>query len=116
MGVSMLSINPIKYGRLCAEIIPKIIESDEEFDRLTEKLEAIAFQKERTSEEEALVGLLLKLIQDYDDSRHELPQLAPHKLIQYLMEQIWLNMVTGANYPNYSDVHRESRIFTNAGF
>jgi HTH-type transcriptional regulator / antitoxin HigA len=87
MGVSMLNINPAKYGRLCAKVIPKIIESDEEFDHLTEKLESIAFQKERTSEEEALSELLLKLIQDYDNSRHELPQLAPHKLIQYLMEQ-----------------------------
>jgi HTH-type transcriptional regulator / antitoxin HigA len=93
MGVSIVNINPAKYGRLCAEVVPKVIESDDEFDRLSEKLEYLTFQKERTVEEEALAELLLKLIQDYDDSRHELPDLPPHKLIQYLMEQRNLHQI-----------------------
>ena len=36
MGLSTL--NPAKYGKLCADVIPKLIESDEEFDRLVAKM------------------------------------------------------------------------------
>jgi HTH-type transcriptional regulator/antitoxin HigA len=85
MGVTTL--NPAKYGRLCADALPKVIESDEEFDRLVEKMEALDRKKARTPEEEALSALLMKLIQDYDDLHYPLPPSPPHKLIQYLMDQ-----------------------------
>ena len=85
MGLSTL--NPAKYGRLCADAIPKVIESDEEFDRLVEKMEALDRKTNPTPEEEALSALLLKLIQDYDDRHYPLPAVAPHRLIQYLMKQ-----------------------------
>src|SRR5215471_18774817 len=80
-------INSGKYGRLCADVIPKIIASDEEFDRMAEKLEALTFKKKPTPEEEALGALLAKLVQDYDDTHYPLPALPPHKMIQYLMRQ-----------------------------
>jgi len=51
MGVSTL--NPIEYGRLCGEIVPKAIETDEEFDRLVAEMEAIDFKENPTPEEEA---------------------------------------------------------------
>ena len=85
MGIT--TINPTKYGRLCADVIPKIIETDEEFDRLVEKMEALDRRENLTPEEEALSGLLMKLIQDYDDRIHPLPDTPPRELILYLMEQ-----------------------------
>ena len=85
MGVTTL--NPAKYGRLCADALPKVIESDEEFDRLVKKMEALDRKKTRTPEEEALSALLMKLIQDYDDLHYPLPPSPPHKLIRYLMDQ-----------------------------
>jgi HTH-type transcriptional regulator/antitoxin HigA len=85
MGPSTL--NPSKYGKLCADVIPKIIESDEEFDRLVAKMEALDRKAKPTREEVALSALLLKLITDYDDQHYALPPQPPHKMIQYLMEQ-----------------------------
>jgi len=85
MGVSTL--NPAKYGRLCADIVPKIIENDREFDRLVAKMEALDRKENPTPEEEALSALLSKLIQDYDDRHHELPELPPHRMIRFLMDQ-----------------------------
>jgi HTH-type transcriptional regulator / antitoxin HigA len=85
MGVSTL--NPAKYGRLCADIVPKVIENDREFDRLVAKMEALDRKENPTPEEEALSALLAKLIQDYDDRHHQLPELPPHKMIQFLMAQ-----------------------------
>jgi HTH-type transcriptional regulator / antitoxin HigA len=85
MGVTTL--NPAKYGRLCADVIPKVIESDEEFDRLVAKMEALDRKEKPTPEEEALSALLAKLIRDYDDLHYPLPELEPHKMVQFLMEQ-----------------------------
>ena len=39
-----------------------------------------------TAEEQALEALLARLIQDYDD-RVELPDVPPHEMLQYLIEQ-----------------------------
>ena len=85
MGVSTL--NPIEYGRLCSKILPKVIETDEEFDRLVAQMEAIDFKKHPTPEEEALSATLAVLIQDYDDKHYPLPPIAPDHMIRYLMEQ-----------------------------
>ena len=85
MGVSTL--NPIEYGRLCGEIVPKAIETDEEFDRLVAEMEAIDFKENPTPEEEALSATLAVLIQDYDDKHYPLPKTTPDQMIRYLMER-----------------------------
>jgi HTH-type transcriptional regulator/antitoxin HigA len=85
MGISTL--DPAEYGRLCGRIVPKAIESDEEFDRLVAQMEALDFKENRTPEEEALSATLAVLIQDYDDRQHWLPKTTPNRMIRYLMEQ-----------------------------
>jgi len=85
-NTSVTPINPTRYGKLCAEVIPKIIETDHEFDRLVEKMEALDRKKNPTPEEEALSGLLMKLIQDYDDTHYPIPDRTPHEIIRHLME------------------------------
>jgi HTH-type transcriptional regulator/antitoxin HigA len=85
--MGLTTINSKKYGRLCADVVPKVIESDEEFDRLVEKMEALDLKKNPAPEEQALSALLARLIQDYDDRYHGLPALPPHKMIAFLMDQ-----------------------------
>jgi hypothetical protein len=67
-------------------MLPKLIESDEELDRLVTKMEALDRKATPTPEEEALSSLLLKLIKDYDDLYYPLPASPPHKIIRFLME------------------------------
>ena len=74
-------------GRLCADVVPKVIESDKEFDRLVGKMEALDLKKNPTPEEQALSALLARLIQDYDDRYHALPALPPNKMIAFFMDQ-----------------------------
>jgi HTH-type transcriptional regulator/antitoxin HigA len=83
MGVTTL--NPAKYGRLCATVLPKVIETDEEFDRLVGVMESLDRKPDAKPEEAALRDLLEKLIEDYDD-QFELPEVPPHKMIAFLME------------------------------
>jgi HTH-type transcriptional regulator / antitoxin HigA len=83
MGVT--AIDNRKYGRLCAVAVPKVIETDEEFDRMVAKMEELDFKKSRTPEEETLLALLEHLVGNYDD-RVELPKVAPYKIVLHLME------------------------------
>ena len=85
--MALTALNPAKYGRLCATVVPKVIESDEEFDRLVEQMEALDRKENPTPEEDALSALLMKLIQDYDDLHYPLPDVPPHKMIAFLMDQ-----------------------------
>jgi len=85
--MGLRAINPIRYGELCAEAVPKVIGDDREFDRMTKKLEDLAFRDKPTAEEAALADLLAALTQAYDDRHHRLPQLPPHKMISFLMNQ-----------------------------
>ena len=79
-------LDATRYGNLCAKTLPKLIESDVEFDRMTEHLERLTFQQDASPEEKALSQLLTKLIQDYDDAHYPLPDVAPHRMVQFLME------------------------------
>ncbi len=87
MGLTTASINPARYGRLCARVLPKIIKTRKEFDRMVEQMEALDRKKDRSPEDDALAELLVRLIQDYDDATCPDPDLPPHKVIQFLMEQ-----------------------------
>lgn len=84
MGVIL---DPIKYGRLCAEVVPTVIKNNKQFDRLVKKFEALDRKEHATREEEALAELLAKLIQAYDDEHYPAPDIPPHEMVRYLMEQ-----------------------------
>jgi HTH-type transcriptional regulator/antitoxin HigA len=80
-------IDPARYGKLCAKVVPKLIESDEEFDRLVGVMETLDFKANTTPEEKTVSALLAKLIQDYDDRYHALPEAPPSETIVFLMNQ-----------------------------
>ena len=85
MGVKAL--DPVRYGELCADVLPKVIRNDREFDRMVEKLEELTFKKDATREEKELADLLEKLVLAYDDEHYPIPPSPPHLMVQFLMEQ-----------------------------
>jgi HTH-type transcriptional regulator/antitoxin HigA len=89
MGITAtVSINREKYGKLLAKTLPKIIETDEEFDRMAALLEELTIpERELTPEEDALASLVEKLVVDYDDRYYAIPDAKPHEMAKYLMEQ-----------------------------
>jgi HTH-type transcriptional regulator / antitoxin HigA len=87
VNVGLGPIDPARYGKLCATIVPKLIESDDEFDRLVEAMETIDFKANPTSEEKTVSALLARLIQDYDDQHHALPEAPPSEMVVFLMNQ-----------------------------
>jgi len=90
MGGKMIAaIGTPKYGALLARARPKVIRTDEEFDRtvaMLEKLDRRAESSEILSaEERELQALLACLIRDYDE-RIELPEASGLEVLRYLME------------------------------
>ena len=72
------------------QIIPKIVETEAEYEEylaVTENL--IAKKDSRTQEETTLFRLLVKLIEDYEEQVYSLNDwgnLAPHEILQHLLE------------------------------
>src|SRR5712671_952641 len=86
-GANGVGLDAGRYGKLCAECLPKVIEGDEEFDRMVEHLERLTFKKDASAEENALASLLEKLVVDYDDKHYPMPEVEPHRMVRFLMEQ-----------------------------
>ena len=87
-----LTLNKKNYLKLLntIQIIPKIIETEAEYNEylaVTENL--IAKKDSRTPEETALFRLLVKLIEDYEQQAYSLDDwsdLAPYEILQHLLE------------------------------
>ncbi|MFN7923737.1 MAG: hypothetical protein U0Q16_26785 [Bryobacteraceae bacterium] len=84
-----------KYGRLLAKHAPAVIRSDEEHDRLADLLMKLALSDHRTPEDDRLVELLERLLDDYDERRMSgrLEMLTPLALLEHLMEEGGLRQV-----------------------
>ena len=79
-----------KYGRLLGKLRPRMIQSNDEFDRLAEGLQALdALEEERELdlEERELQALLAHLCTEYEDRTVEPPASTPLEVLAFLMEQ-----------------------------
>lgn len=60
------------YGRLLAEVQPKVITNEEENERYLNIAEQLMACKNRTPEQNALLKLLVTLIEDFEDEHYKL--------------------------------------------
>ena len=85
-----------RYGRLLGKYRPRMIQSDEEFDRMAAELEALDATQERRKldlEERELQALLAHLCTEYEDRMVEPPGSTPLEVVRFLMEQNGLRPV-----------------------
>ena len=87
-----ITINRSNYIDLLNEvqIVPKVIETEVEYDRFLAVIEGLlAKRQNRSPEETALFVLLVKLVEDYEREHYSLAdwsQVDPHKFLQHMME------------------------------
>jgi HTH-type transcriptional regulator / antitoxin HigA len=74
------------YRNLLAEVVPVVIETEEEYDRILKLVEELTFKKNRTTEEKALHKLLVILIEAYETEHYPMEQSVPHEILQHIME------------------------------
>ena len=81
-----LTFDGATYSKLLAEIAPRAIETQEEYDRLLAVAERLTFAKNLTPEERALYKLLVTLIEVYETENYPMDKSEPHEILQHIME------------------------------
>ena len=77
-----------KYARVLAKVLPRVIASDEEHGRMLAEVEKLMDKNGcRSPEEDTALDLMVRLIKDYEEEHHPLPDPSPHEMLVYLMEQ-----------------------------
>lgn len=82
----ILTFDGATYSKLLAEIAPRAIETEEEYDRLLAVAERLTFAKNLTPEERALYKLLVTLIEVYERENYPMDKSEPHEILQHIME------------------------------
>src|ERR1039458_47823 len=83
-----LVIDNKKYARVLAKVLPRVIATDEEHERMLGEVEKLMDKSEhRTAEEDTALDLMVRLIKDYEEEHDPLPDPSPHEMLVYLMEQ-----------------------------
>jgi HTH-type transcriptional regulator/antitoxin HigA len=82
----ILTFDGATYSKLLAEIAPRAIETQEEYDRLLAVAERLTFAKNLTPEERALYKLLVTLIEVYERENYPIDKSEPHEILQHIME------------------------------
>lgn len=84
-GKMMLTFDRATYSSLLAEVAPKVIETEDEYDRLLVIAERLTFAKNSTPEERILYKLLVTLIEVYEAENYPI-ESEPHEILQHIME------------------------------
>ena len=83
-----LAIDDRKYARVLAKVLPRIISTAEEHQRMLGEVEKLMDKGDRrVPEDDAALELMVRLIQDYEEKHHPLPEPSPREMLIYLMEQ-----------------------------
>jgi HTH-type transcriptional regulator/antitoxin HigA len=88
------SLDPGRYRRLVAEVSPAIIETAEENERVLAIVEKLMARGEnRSPEEDAILNLLVHLVQQFEEKVYPMRDAAPAEMIAFLLEQRGLKPV-----------------------
>ena len=85
-GKMTLTFNSDIYSQLLSQHQPRIIKTEEENEKFLETVEELLSRSHLTPEEDALLELLLKLIEDFEDKHYQLNVSTPRSRLLHLME------------------------------
>lgn len=80
------TIDKDTYASLLVEFQPKIITTEEENEKVLAVVEKLMAVKNRTPEQNALLDLLVTLIEKFEDEHYQLNASTPHSILLHLME------------------------------
>src|SRR6267142_4017425 len=87
MRKAVRRIDPRRYRRLLSQTMPVIIETEEENERMLGVIEKLMDKGENLSpEEEKLLKLLAKLVEDFEERYYHPRDATPLEVLQHLME------------------------------
>lgn len=80
------TINRNVYTQLLAKVVPKIIDTETEYQETLKEIEKLLFIKNRSVEENALYDLLVMLVEKYETENHPLDEANPNEILQHLLD------------------------------
>lgn len=81
-------LDPVKYGKLLAKVLPTAIETEKENERMLFEVKKLLKKGDTLlPEEQKLLDLLTELIEVYEKKAYQIPVASPHSVIQLLMEE-----------------------------
>jgi len=87
MNRAVAQIDRGRYRRLLTTTMPAVIETEEENERVLSIVEKLMKKGENlTAEEEKLLKLLARLIEDFEQKYYQLREAKPLEVLQHLME------------------------------
>src|SRR5271155_5766186 len=89
-----MKLDPRRYRRLVAEVSPVIIETEQENERVLGIVERLMAKGEkRTPEEDAILNLLVHLVEEFEEKAYPMGDASPAETISFLLEQRGLKPV-----------------------
>lgn len=86
MSKVVRKIDPSRYKRLLSQTMPMVIESEEENERMLSVVEKLMDKENLAPEEERLLKLFARLIEDFEHRYYHPKEAAPLEVLQHLME------------------------------
>lgn len=86
LGKMTRTINSDNYAVLLSKYQPKVIETEAENEAAIFLAEELEHKSDRTPEEDALLELLVTLIEKFEQEHYPLPEANPHSMLLHLME------------------------------
>ncbi|MBD2777617.1 helix-turn-helix domain-containing protein [Iningainema tapete] len=75
-----------EYIRLLAETLPRVIDTEQEYERLLKEARTLmALGENLTAEQAEVLQLLAILIEQYEDEHYQLQAATPHEILNELM-------------------------------
>jgi HTH-type transcriptional regulator / antitoxin HigA len=81
-----LTFDTDTYADLLVQYRPKVIASEAENDAAIELAEALAHHDPKSPEEQALLDLLITLIEKFENEHYLIPVSSPLNMLKHLME------------------------------
>jgi HTH-type transcriptional regulator/antitoxin HigA len=82
----ILTINPKTYRSLLVDAMPKVIETEADYQHALQEFEKLHVNRNRNPEELALYRLLVLIIETYQEKHFPFPESPPHEMLQHIME------------------------------
>ena len=85
-GKMTLTFDSDKYSSLLSQYQPRIIKNEDENEIFLEIVESLLSRENLTPEEDTLLELLVKLIEDFEEKHYQINASTPQSRLIHLME------------------------------
>jgi HTH-type transcriptional regulator / antitoxin HigA len=80
------TINLKVYSELVAEVMPKIVETEAEYEQFLAVAERLTFKQNQTPEESALYDLVTMLVETYETQHYPIDKSSPVEVLEHIIE------------------------------